>query len=469
MLLAWSLITLAAHADARFHPDEALYMTAARSAAVQGDWLLIHVPQDKPPLTMYANAFALTFFGVHTDDAGVLHLDNHRGEFAGRLVSMASALVLVALVIAIARRLWRNERAALLAGALLAVSGYQAAFSATAFTDMPMTMFGLAALLLALRERSGWAGTLSFLAFASKPQGIFFLPLVIVIILKQSGWKAIWRSLLPWGIGGVVLIAWDGARVAQGAIDVWTLGRAHYTEPGIAPIAVWRDRLLVWLNNARWLYGDGLTGGVLLLAAFSLRQAGWRQWLLAGWIGAYSAVHIVTTVPLYDRYLLPLAPMLALLAAGGIVQTAQLFNWRRSFNLLMAASGIVLLGYALVATQQRLPIGGDLGQHTGIDQLADYLNEKPIATVIYDPWLGWELGYYLGPWTNKRRVHYPTPDALVKDALELPETGTRYFVAPKDADIGAWLDALSSTNFDVAMEAQIGSFVVVTLTPPDHP
>ena len=68
-------------------------MTAARSAAVQGDWLLIHVPQDKPPLTMYANAFALAFLGVHTDDAGVLHLDNHRGEFAGRLVSMASALV----------------------------------------------------------------------------------------------------------------------------------------------------------------------------------------------------------------------------------------------------------------------------------------------------------------------------------------------------------------------------------------
>ena len=91
LLLAWGFITLAAAADARFHPDEALYMTAARSAAVQGDWLLLRVPQDKPPLTMYANALSLTFFGVHTDADGVLYLNSQRGEFAGRFFSMASA------------------------------------------------------------------------------------------------------------------------------------------------------------------------------------------------------------------------------------------------------------------------------------------------------------------------------------------------------------------------------------------
>lgn len=469
LLLAWGLITLAADADARFHPDEALYLTAARSAAVEGDWLLLRVPQDKPPLTMYANALSLTFFGVHTDANGVLHLTSQRGEFAGRFFSMASALALVALVIAIARRVWRDDRAAWLAGGLLALSGYLVAFSATAFTDMPMTLFGMASLLLALHGRYGWAGTLSFLAFASKPQGIAFLPLVLVMAGMQSGWKQSMRCLLPWLVGAIAMLAWDGARMAQGAVDVWTLGRAHYAEPGLAALDAWRGRLLDWLTYARWLFGDGLTGVVLLLAAFSLRAAGWRPWLLAGWIAAYSVVHIVTSVPLYDRYLLPLAPMLALLAAGGIVQMGRLVRWRRSFGLLLAACGLVVLGYGLLASQQRLPIGGDLGRHAGIDRLADYLNEKPIASVIYDPWLGWELGYYLGPWTNKRRVHYPSPEALVADAVILPETGKRYFVAPLEKDIRPWLNALSDVDFEVVLEAQIGRFVVVALTPPDHP
>ena len=43
-------------------------------------------------------------------------------------------------------------------------------------------------------------------------------------------------------------------------------------------------------------------------------------------------------------------------------------------------------------------------------RLARHLNGKPVATVIYDPWLGWELGYYLGVWHDKRRVHYPDAD-----------------------------------------------------------
>ncbi|MCA9891693.1 MAG: metallophosphoesterase [Anaerolineae bacterium] len=151
----------------------------------------------------------------------------------------------------------------------------------------------------------------------------------------------------------------------------------------------------------------------------------------------------------------------------GNMDTDEILEMTTQLGINLHRRHIIVDGVAFCGLGGALPFFGKFVFSEAV--LADYLNEKPIATVIYDPWLGWELGYYLGPWTNKRRVHYPTPDALVKDALELPETGTRYFVAPKDADIGAWLDALSSTNFDVAMEAQIGSFVVVTLTPPDHP
>ena len=82
-----------------------------------------------------------------------------------------------------------------------------------------------------------------------------------------------------------------------------------------------------------------------------------------------------------------------------------------------------------------------------------HLNAKPVATVIYDPWLGWELGYYLGQWHDKRRVHYPTPAALVAGALALDEaSATATFVAPVDQPHDDWLAALRGLGFGVDVD-----------------
>ena len=89
-----------------------------------------------------------------------------------------------------------------------------------------------------------------------------------------------------------------------------------------------------------------------------------------------------------------------------------------------------------------------------------------MATVIYDPWLGWELDYYLGAWHDKRRVHYPTAEALKGGALELDERGERYFVAPIDQAHDEWLAALRAALFSVDVDYQRDRFIVYRLTPP---
>jgi hypothetical protein len=129
----------------------------------------------------------------------------------------------------------------------------------------------------------------------------------------------------------------------------------------------------------------------------------------------------------------------------------------------------LLLGCAvsgIFAAMGAYPIGGDDGRHRGIDELAEYLNSKPIATVIYDRWLDWELDYYMGEWTNKRRVYYPTPQQLVAGARQLDEIGTRYFVAPKEKNIEAWLTALAQADFTVSLAYASDNFIVYALSPP---
>jgi hypothetical protein len=96
--------------------------------------------------------------------------------------------------------------------------------------------------------------------------------------------------------------------------------------------------------------------------------------------------------------------------------------------------------------------------------LADFLNAKPLGAVVYDHWLGWELGYYLGEWTDKRRVYYPTPEALVSDALKLDDPAPRYFVAPTREPVAPWLDALRRAGYAVERVYQQQGFAVYELT-----
>ena len=465
--------------DVRFHPDEALFMTFARNAAVNGDWILSGA-LDKPPLSIYQSAISMVLIGNRTDAAGVLHLDPHVGEFAGRLPNVFWAILLVALMMRLAHDLYRNERISLFAGLLSATSPYILAFGATAFTDMSLLFWLAFSIWMAVRRKWGWAGIALGLAFWSKQQAIFCIPLILLIINRKEVAYLVptTRNRIKGFFGAIIvlfflLIIWDASRPETSIFLLGTINNSP--DSFLAPPATYMNRLLEWLNVGQWLIGWGwLTFLMVMMAIFGWLwhwfqgdSYRWLDTLMLLFIVGYISLHTVLAFNQYDRYLLLILPPLILLCARGLFAFLNIsLNREQVSPMLWGIFTLIYIVSALTTLHAGIPIGGDKGEHQGIDNLADYLNSKPIATVIYDPWLGWELGYYMGQWTNKRRVHYPTPNTLVEGALALEEIGDRYLVAPVDKPLMEWLEALESAGFTYQVDYQSERFMVYRLLVP---
>lgn len=474
--------------DIPLHPDEALFSTFARAAALNGGWMLPG-PLDKPPLAIYLNALSQVFVG---DSA-----------FAARLPgALASALTLAA-IYALAKCLYCDRFTPLLALLLAALSPFAAAYGAPAFTDGSMLMFITLGPALALKGRWGWAGVALGLGFASKQQALYFLPLLLALGWAHTEERLLWRMVnFCAALIGVMLLVWLWDQ-ARGGTSIFALAAANNDPGRLIRANEVLPRLSVWLNHAQHWLGPGWLTALLLALALGVliyrvrTQAGQRSALsdlvLFTMLPGYGFVHWLVAFNTYDRYLLPLFAPIMLLAARGLAfaienivfvadripagsgasparngllrPTMATFLTDRqalSMGLLIA----LLLPTALIASEGKIAINDDRKQYEGIDDLADYLNALPVATVIYDRWLGWSLGYYLGQWTDKRRVYYPTPDELVAGALTLDESAGRYLPVLAEQPLGPWLQALSSAGFGLECAYQTANFVVYRLIPP---
>lgn len=391
-------------------------------------------------------------------------------------------------------------------GLLAALSPFRIVFAATAFTDLPMLLFATISLWMAARGKWFWAGFWFIVSFWAKPQSVFYLPLLVGLLIYQmyktdamhhvptnqnvaavgTAWmlsarkKQLLNFILPIILGALLLWSWDMVRMGQGAESFFVLGQSRYTATMITPFADYPARLAEWWTIAQYLFGNGILTLIFLAIGIigTIRRKNAISLILIGWILAFSLAHIALTLNLFDRNQIVLLPVIVLIIGLGItdmihhvptiyrdsVGTAWMlsaFKKLSTFSLLLCVSV-----FSFLASFHQLPIGGDDGRHDGINELADYLNSKPIATVIYDPWLDWELDYYMGVWTDKRRVFYPTPELLIRDALALEEVGNRYFVVPVEVDESLWLDALGQAEFSLSLDYETSKFRVWQLSPP---
>ena len=461
-LLQFHLLTR----DARFHSDEAFFMTFARGAAVQGDWLLSG-SLDKPPLSIYLSALSMIAVGNSADAAGVLQLDVYAGEFAAALPNVMLALLFTALMMRLAWQRYRDWHSACLAGLLSATSPYLASYGAAAFTDMSLLFFALVSLYFAGSRRWALAGLALGLAFWGKQQAVFVAIFLALLLIKERASRRDWlRFALPLGFAFLALLAWDAAR--PGASIFLQAAANNAPDQLLAPPSSWLGRLAHLLGAALWLPGPpALTLLLLAGAGFAAYR---RPDLLRsdrGLMAAlclYLAIHVVFGFRLYDRFLLLLLPLLILPVARGLSALSEIYARRRLWLLILAT---ILLG-ALGTFNGETPVIRGRAAYAGIDQLADYLNSKPVATVIYDRWLGWQLDYYLGTWHDKRRVYHPTADALVADALKLDETGARYFSSPLALPYEPWIDALHDAGFAHEVDYRSERFIAFRLLPPKN-
>ncbi len=251
--------------------------------------------------------------------------------------------------------------------------------------------------------------------------------------------------------------------------------RASIRADEIAP------RLSVWLRFAVSLIGSPFVIFALAVPLALIVRPRWADGLLLLFVVGYFVAHWLLPFNLYDRYLLPLLPPVCVLAArGGVWLRGALFRFLPSaeVTLVMGAIGLSLINGAFnvragivnvgaaASLRRDIPLDpaeGGARDYEGIDEIADYLNGRALGAIVYDRWLGWELGYYMGAWTDKRRVYYPTPAVLAQGAAAQPDPAPRYMVVPLNAPYPPFLEALAAVGFTAERVFQRETFRVYEL------
>lgn len=478
LLIGAGLRIHAIAADRRFHSDEALFASIARRAAVNGEWMFPD-ELDKPPLALYLQAFSMAFTGVQVNTANVLDQPYRQGELAARLPALLAGILQIALAGALARRLFENTAVGLVSAFLMALSPLAIGFSATAFTDMPMLAFALAGLYASVCGRWGWAGLWMALAFAAKPQGIIFIPLALLIGVSvgRVTLRQFLALCLPVALAFGLITLWDAARGLSDSL--WSLALAHNT-PGTADDLSFGARVLSTLVYLPALFGAPTVIFIILIPlSIAVPIIGGRRdrvmslcLSLSFFVLVVLLVQAALQIPQYDRYLLLLLPPLVLLSSYAGLWALGWLELMISKAEARVAAGVAVLAILVSASEATAfklgyaDINTSFPDNSGIEIVASHLNDQHVAAVVYDHWMNWLLGYYMGAWSDKRRVYYPDPEALVRDALALQECETRYFPMPADQNPLPWIEALEAAGFSVEVDLRPAQWVVYALTPP---
>ncbi|MFN2192154.1 MAG: ArnT family glycosyltransferase [Candidatus Promineifilaceae bacterium] len=433
-----------------FHADEALFASWARLIAIWCDPLLLTQAVDKPPLLFYLQALAFPMFGPV--------------EWAARTPNMIASILLVPLTAVFTWRLFHDNLSTLLAALLVATSPMAIQFSPTAFIDPLLTAFLIAALLfIAGRSRPRWCGLFFGLAVLTKYQAWLFLPL-----LGGLGWLAgwerrQWKSMIAGFLAPfLLLLAWQFIR--SGSLDLWSAQINNYG--GLRPAWSWEllPRLAGWAAFWPVMLGSGLMI-VLFLASilvvwFSAQKSpgtpAYGERLIILFILGFSALHWLVAVSVWDRYLLPLVPLSAVITGRGIslLSKGLLLRGNRtspkpliSIVLILALFAILQLPGSIAAREGLFPVGGQRNADRGAWEVAEYLDQAPYGTVLYDHWFSWHWRYAFidkGVYTS----WFPHPTGLVDDLQVFGSSpGDRYLVVPDDESAAPVLRRVEEINF----------------------
>jgi 4-amino-4-deoxy-L-arabinose transferase-like glycosyltransferase len=456
-----------------FHADEALFATWARQIAVWRDPVLAGQLVDKPPLLFYLQALFYPLAGPT--------------EWAARLPNFIASILLVPLSGMLSWRLFRNGTVAILAAAIITFSPLLIQFSATGFTDPLLTTLIVLSIYIATgslapgkiaaeapaNNHQRWAllsGLVFGLSIATKYQALLILPLTIGLFYI-FGWR---RSLwLRWFAGAsvvlVILALWEIIRT--GSPEIWEAQISSYG--GLRVAWSWElwPRIQAWTGQWRFLLGSSMLAVSILVLAIpylvsttiiddeytSIDQ------LLAIYVLSYFTVHWLIAVPIWDRYLLVVAPYFSILAARII--------WRiYSYVKLAIRSGALdrrysyyLLGLTMMilaaiqvpdissSYQGELPIGGRPDADGGIAEASILLRKQPPGTVLYDHWYSWQWRYHLFD-SNVYISWFPNPQSLADDLQVFGNNDDARFVAlPNSAEALPVFRAVRSAGFDLEL------------------
>lgn len=290
-----------------------------------------------------------------------------------RLVTAVFGVATVVLTLRIGERY--DPRVALGGGLLLAVMPLHVRESHFVLTDVPMTFFVTLTLLAALRaaerpsaRRFAAAGLAAGLAAATKYNGglALLLPLVVV---AAAGWRG--HRVLP-ALGAVVGTAAGAFLVAApytlldlpGFLQEFARLNHEYRGSRDGP-APW----ITYFKHLRINFGEPAMAAAIAGVGLALTRAiRGPDRLRFGLLLLFPAVYfdlLASRSLVFGRYLVPLVPMLCLLAALSVVAAADAalatVGWRRMRGPIVALVAVVLLAVPL---RHSLRFNRDLGRPT---------------------------------------------------------------------------------------------------------
>lgn len=453
------------------HPDEALYASWALRIADGSDPALLGVSVDKPPLLLYllAGLFRLAGFD------GAASFDAQRLVLAGRLAALLASGASLALLWLVARRVY-GPRVALVALALFACSPLAVRLSPTLFTDPWLVLWLLVGLWAALARRPWLAGAVCGLAYATKQQGVLLAPLVVAVLwisvrpdAARSTRRELWRWLNGFALVAVFVLWWDSLRW-QWLPSYWD--RSAQTYGGLAlalddglpqrlrqwgellgysfdwPLGLALAALIGWAHCLKAVRHAERAGNATHAALNDQRSIPMPTFsdrrrfdaLLLAYVLGYLALHLLTTLAPWDRYLLPLIPLVALLLARGalwawdtvseLAPTAHA-DWGQRATAAGLALGLLIMSYT--AGWARLPLA-DGGAYDGVPQVAAHVRTtEPAGAILYHHWLGWHYNFYLYDASVELRWWQDPADLARKAAASAGQRQLIAFPAGRDS------------------------------------
>jgi hypothetical protein len=326
----------------------------------------------------------------------------------------------------------------------------------------------MAGCLAAVYKRAGWAGFCLGLAIATKQQGLFFVPLTMALLMVRVRDQELGarnrRSVVTGNTSHVSRITyhvsrftivllltllpafiWDFTRNQPSAFLEQSLSNYGGLTAGVAGFGErWLDfvELLQYATDSPILNTIFLVGCPLLLIYGAwqmwktppthqvpklpnIRQAQ-TDWLLFLFSLAFLLLHTLLSFQVWDRYLLGLIPLLALLLARVLLLPWSMLksHWFGIRPDLFPATGLiiglgllVLLGLTLTnpvqaAVHAGYPLGSNSNALRGIEQITAYLQGHVGANnTLYHHWLGthwrfylWDYPYDLQYWASPREL-----------------------------------------------------------------
>lgn len=343
--------------------NEALYSTMGKSYFTQSLWYMSSESGSHwfyiTPLYSYLIFAYFKIFGI--------------SELSGRLVSISFLIFTVPFIYLIAKELFEDELAPLLASIIYIMMPWNVLWGGRILTDITLTALLTASIALFIYCYNNNKTMISFGVFfglAVFTKQTAFIALVFIIIwalFSKRSTEVIKKIAIPILIGLLPLIS-------------WVLYYLLHDNPNILLQLFFEEafhRTPAFSNVNRVLLAAifGASPLVLLSAFYAVFRIKNKLNILFFWLIVYGGFFLVRTPISHEYYILPILPPLAILSAKGILYAGEKVSLKLNINAkkIQTSAAFLMILLTIPISYLFLAYAGDLG-NTNSRDASEYLN-----------------------------------------------------------------------------------------------